>query len=108
MTARLIQAKALLLLLVFLAAGTSLPSLDALAYHGAAAAGQPAPSDTTEKSDSVTSPETAAPQAAGPRGANLLNPQISTTGDERKLRGQTWARAAWLSESRPSRAFCPA
>jgi hypothetical protein len=34
MTARLIQAKALLLLLVFLAAGTSLPSLDALAYHG--------------------------------------------------------------------------
>ena len=35
MTARLIQAKALLLLLVFLAAGTSLPSLDAIAYHGA-------------------------------------------------------------------------
>jgi hypothetical protein len=37
MSARLIQAKALLLLLVFLAAGTSLPSLDALAYHGNAA-----------------------------------------------------------------------
>ena len=37
MTARLIQAKALLLLLVFLAAGTSLPSLDALAHHGDAA-----------------------------------------------------------------------
>ncbi len=37
MTARLIQAKALLLLLVFLAAGTSLPSLDALAFHGNAA-----------------------------------------------------------------------
>jgi len=34
MTARLIQAKALLLLLTFLTAGTSLPSLDALAYHG--------------------------------------------------------------------------
>jgi hypothetical protein len=34
MTARLIQAKASLLLLIFLAAGTSLPSLDALAYHG--------------------------------------------------------------------------
>jgi hypothetical protein len=34
MTARLIQAKAFLLLLVFLAAGTSLPSLDALAFHG--------------------------------------------------------------------------
>ena len=34
MSARLIQTKALLLLLVFLSAGTSLPSLDALAYHG--------------------------------------------------------------------------
>ena len=34
MSARLIQAKAFLLLLVFLAAGTSLPSLDALAFHG--------------------------------------------------------------------------
>ncbi len=34
MTARLVQAKALLLLLLFLGAGTSLPSLDALAYHG--------------------------------------------------------------------------
>jgi hypothetical protein len=34
MTARLVQAKALLLLLVFLSAGTSLPSLDALVYHG--------------------------------------------------------------------------
>ena len=37
MNARLIQAKAVFLLLVFLAAGTSLPSLDALAYHGNAA-----------------------------------------------------------------------
>ena len=34
MPVRLIQAKALLLLLVFLSAGTSLPSLDALAFHG--------------------------------------------------------------------------
>ena len=34
MCARLIQAKALVLLLVFLSAGTSLPSLDAMAYHG--------------------------------------------------------------------------
>jgi hypothetical protein len=34
MPVRLIQAKAFLLLLVFLSAGTSLPSLDALAYHG--------------------------------------------------------------------------
>jgi hypothetical protein len=37
MRVRPIQAKALLLLLVFLTAGTSLPSLDALAYHGTAA-----------------------------------------------------------------------
>ena len=36
MSERLIQAKALLLLLVFLAAGTSLPSLDALTHHGSA------------------------------------------------------------------------
>jgi hypothetical protein len=34
MTARLIRAKALLLLTVFLSAGTSLPSLDALVHHG--------------------------------------------------------------------------
>lgn len=34
MCARLIQAKSLLLLLVFLAAGTSLPSLDSLLFHG--------------------------------------------------------------------------
>jgi hypothetical protein len=33
MLARLIQAKALLLLLVFLSAGTSLPSIDALVHH---------------------------------------------------------------------------
>jgi hypothetical protein len=33
MLARLTQAKAVVLLLVFLAAGTSLPSLDALAFH---------------------------------------------------------------------------
>src|SRR5688572_12406157 len=33
MPAQLIQAKALLLLATFLAAGTSLPSLDAVAYH---------------------------------------------------------------------------
>lgn len=37
MTARLIQAKALVLLLVFLTAGTSLPSLDALTHHANAA-----------------------------------------------------------------------
>lgn len=33
MSTRLIRAKALLLLLVFLAAGTSLPSLDSLLFH---------------------------------------------------------------------------
>ena len=37
MVARLIQVKALLLLAVFLTAGTSLPSLDALAFHHDAA-----------------------------------------------------------------------
>jgi hypothetical protein len=36
MLARPLRAKALLLLAVFLSAGTSLPSLDALVYHGAA------------------------------------------------------------------------
>src|SRR4026208_993755 len=34
MLARPLRAKALLLLAVFLSAGTSLPSLDALVYHG--------------------------------------------------------------------------
>jgi hypothetical protein len=37
MFARLIQAKALLLLTVFLSAGSSLPSLDALTHHANAA-----------------------------------------------------------------------
>jgi hypothetical protein len=40
MPARLIQAKALLLLVVFLAAGTSLPSLDAVVYHNQGADAQ--------------------------------------------------------------------
>src|SRR5829696_2014696 len=34
MLVRMMRAKALFLLAVFLSAGTSLPSLDALAYHG--------------------------------------------------------------------------
>ena len=40
MFARLIRVKALLLLLVFLAAGTSLPSLDSLLFHGDAGKSQ--------------------------------------------------------------------
>jgi hypothetical protein len=44
MPARLIQIKALLLLAVFLSAGTSLPSLDSLLFHQAA--GEPQRSQT--------------------------------------------------------------
>ncbi|HEX7336135.1 MAG TPA: hypothetical protein VF252_02910 [Gemmatimonadales bacterium] len=40
MPSRLIRVKSLLLLLVFLAAGTSLPSLDSLLFHGEAGASQ--------------------------------------------------------------------
>ena len=40
MSARLIRVKALLLLLVFLAAGTSLPSLDSLLFHANAGESQ--------------------------------------------------------------------
>ena len=47
--------------------------LASLRAAAAAAAGQAAPSDTTGTSDSVP----------GPRGANLLNPDISATGDVR-------------------------
>ena len=57
--------------------------LAALRAAAAAAAGQAAPSDTTETSDTIPSAEAAPPQAAGPRGANLLNPEISATGDIR-------------------------
>src|SRR5687768_6015437 len=71
--------------------------LAALRAAAAAAAGQVAPSDTTETSDTVPSAETAPPQAAGPRSANLLNPEISATGDVRLVaeegaRGEAVAR----------------
>jgi hypothetical protein len=71
--------------------------LAALRAAAAAAAGQAAPSDTTETSDTLPSAETAPPQAAGPRGANLLNPEISATGDVRLVaeegaRGEAVAR----------------
>jgi hypothetical protein len=69
--------------------------LAALRAAAAAAAGQPAPSDTTAEPDSV--PDGAPPQAAGPRSANLLNPEISATGDVRLVaeegaRGEAVAR----------------
>ena len=57
--------------------------LAALRAAAAAAAGQAAPSDTTETSDTVPSAEKAPPQAARPRSGNLLNPEISATGDVR-------------------------
>jgi hypothetical protein len=71
--------------------------LAALRAAAAAAAGQATPSDTTETSDTLPSAETAPPQAAGPRGANLLNPEISATGDVRLVaeegaRGEAVAR----------------
>jgi hypothetical protein len=56
--------------------------LASLRAAAAAAAGQPAPSDTAT-SDSVPRAETPPPPSAGPRGANLLNPEISATGDVR-------------------------
>jgi hypothetical protein len=70
--------------------------LAALRAAAAAAAGQAAPPDTTETSDTIPSAETAPPQA-GPSGANLLNPEISATGDVRLVaeegkRGEAVAR----------------
>ena len=54
--------------------------LAALRAAAAAAAGQgPAPSEATDTTDTVPQADT----AAGPRGANLLNPEISVTGDVR-------------------------
>ena len=62
-------------------AADSSGDLASLRAAAAAAAGQPAPSDTTP--DSVPPSEAAPPPAAAPRGANLLNPEISATGDVR-------------------------
>jgi hypothetical protein len=55
--------------------------LAAIRKAAAQAAGQPQPSgaDTAEGKQ----PEAAPPPSAGPRGANLLNPEISATGDIR-------------------------
>jgi hypothetical protein len=59
--------------------------LAALRAAAAAAAGQaPPPSDTTDTSTTVPPAETQAQPATG-RGANLLNPEISVTGDVRLL-----------------------
>lgn len=58
--------------------------LAALRAAAAAAAGQaPPPSDTTDTTATVPSAETPGRPAAGPRAGNLLNPEISATGDVR-------------------------
>jgi hypothetical protein len=71
-------------------AADSSGDLAALRAAAAAAAGQAAPSDTTDTTAAVPQAE-APPAAAGPRGANLLNPEISATGDVR-LVGQEGSR----------------
>ena len=59
----------------------STDDLAALRAAAAEAAGQtPSPSDTSKTGQTVPD-ETAAKPAGGPRGANLLNPEISATGD---------------------------
>jgi hypothetical protein len=74
--------------------------LAALRAAAAAAARQATPSDTSETTDTV--PSTAPPPSAGPRSANLLNPEISATGDVRLVaeegaRGDAVAREFELS-----------
>jgi hypothetical protein len=71
--------------------------LAALRAAARAAAGQPAPSDTAAGSDTIPRADAAPPPAAGPRSANLLNPEISATGDVRLVaeegeRGEAVAR----------------
>jgi hypothetical protein len=59
----------------------STDDLAALRAAAAEAAGQtPSPSDSSETGQTVPA-ETPAKPAGGPRGANLLNPEISATGD---------------------------
>ena len=59
----------------------STDDLAALRAAAAEAAGQtPSPSDTSDTGQRVPD-QTAAKPAGGPRGANLLNPEISATGD---------------------------
>ncbi|MEA2722363.1 MAG: hypothetical protein QOH59_134 [Gemmatimonadales bacterium] len=61
----------------------STDDLAALRVAAAEAAGQaPSPSDTSKTGQTVPA-EPAAKPAGGPRGANLLNPEISATGDVR-------------------------
>jgi len=57
--------------------------LAALRAAAAAAAGQPPPREAGDTTTPPPTPETAAQPTAGPRGANLLNPEISATGDIR-------------------------
>jgi hypothetical protein len=64
-------------------AADSSGDLAALRAAAAAAAGQARPPDATDTIQAVPSAEAPAQPAAGPRGANLLNPEISATGDVR-------------------------
>ena len=64
-------------------AADSSGDLAALRAAAAAAAGQAPPQDATDTTQAVPSAEAPAQPAAGPRGANLLNPEISATGDVR-------------------------
>jgi hypothetical protein len=65
--------------------------LAALRAAAAEAAGQPAPAEAGDTT-AQPPPQTAAQPPAGPRGANLLNPEISVTGDV-VLVGQEGARS---------------
>jgi hypothetical protein len=57
--------------------------LAALRAAAAAAAGQPAPREPGDTTAAKPAQEAPAQPSAGPRGANLLNPEISATGDIR-------------------------
>jgi hypothetical protein len=57
--------------------------LAALRAAAAEAAGQPPPREAGDTTTPQPAPETAAQPSASPRGANLLNPEISATGDIR-------------------------
>jgi hypothetical protein len=57
--------------------------LSAIRAAAAAAAGQPAAPASGDTTAPRPAPQPAAPSGGGPRGANLLNPEISATGDIR-------------------------
>jgi hypothetical protein len=57
--------------------------LAALRAAAAQAAGQPAAPEAGDTTAPKPAPQPAAPSGGGPRGANLLNPEISATGDIR-------------------------